>query len=644
MKHLFSRLIAVMLCVMLLVPCMGAMADTAEPTEITILFTHDLHSHLLPALDENGEEYGGYARLMTLIKEQKAIDPNAILVDGGDFAMGSLFQTAYPTSAIELRMMGSMGYDATTFGNHEFDYLPKGLAAMLNAAVDSGDPLPMILDANYLPPVEGDSAYTADSALVQAAFDRYGIKEYTILERGGVYYVLFGIFGFNADDCAPNSGMVFADPAETAQRVVDAAVAECAATYGAEPVVVCLSHSGTSSREGEDYDLAQKVNGIDVIVSGHTHTTLNEAIVVNGTYIVSVGEYGRNLGVLHLTRNADGTLSLSSYEMLPVNAEVSDDPEIAALVEQFKTAVDTDYLSAYSMSFDKVLTSNPYTFDTVDEVYATQHESTLCNVFSDAYKWAVEQATGETVDMAVTASGVIRESLPMGNVTVSDVFNAASLGVGTEGELVAVYITGQDLLNALEVDASVQPLMRSAQLFSSGVEYSFNTNRMLFNKVDYARLRRNDGSLEEIDKEKLYRVVTGMYCGQMLGSVEETSFGLIAITPRTADGTPIAADELVNYVVRDENGVPLKEWYAIASYLEQMGGEMDAQYAQPDGRKVVYSSWNPVDLLRNANWFTFALIAVVVVAALLLWLIIWIIVRIIRFIVRLIVRIFRKKK
>ena len=116
MKNFFSRLVAVVLCVLLLVPAAAAFADTAQPTEITVLFTHDLHSHLLPALDENGSEYGGYARLMTLSRQQKAIDPDAILVDGGDFAMGSLFQTAYPTSAIELRMMGAMGYDVTTFG------------------------------------------------------------------------------------------------------------------------------------------------------------------------------------------------------------------------------------------------------------------------------------------------------------------------------------------------------------------------------------------------------------------------------------------------------------------------------------------------------------------------------------------------
>ena len=124
-----------------------------------------------------------------------------------------------------------------------------------------------------------------------------------------------------------------------------------------------------------------------------------------------------------------------------------------------------------------------------------------------------------------------------------------------------------------------------------------------------------------------------MYAGQMLGNVEATSFGLLTITPRDKDGNPVEIADLVNYVVRDKNGVALKEWYAIASYLEQMGGEMDAYYAQTDGRKVVYSSWNPIALLRGANKFTYILIAVVVV-----------LIAIVALITRGVVRLIRKKR
>lgn len=620
MKKTIIRICAIFLVgAMLLSLCLTVFAEE-EATPVTVLFTHDLHSHLLPAVGDDGNEYGGYARLMTVIKEQKEKFPDAILVDGGDFSMGSLFQTAFATSAIELRMMGAMGYDATTFGNHEFDYLPKGLASMLNVAADCGDTVPAILDANYLPPAKGEEGYSSDSEAVWNALEKYGVKDYIILERGGIYYVLFGLTGYDSDDCAPNSGMILQDPAEIAQQVVDAATAECMETYGVEPLVIALSHSGTNNGQGEDYELAQKVSGIHLIVSGHTHTTLHEPIQVGNTYIVSAGEYGKYLGVVQMDYKSDGTAFLTDYALIPINDSIEEDAEIAALVESFKTDVEKNYLSNYGMTFDQVLTTNSYQFDTVDDVYDYAHESTLGNVFSDAYQWAVEQATGLDVDVALTASGVVRESIPMGDVTVSDIFNAASLGVGTEGELIAIYLTGTDLKNALEVDASVYPLMHSAQLFMSGVEYSFNTSRMLFNKVDYAMLRSNDGTLEEIDDEKMYLVVCGMYMGQMLGSVEATSFGLIKITPRDSEGNPIAVSDLVNYVVRDEDGVAVKEWYAIASYLKQMGGTMDARYAQADGRKVVYTSLNPVNLLRNANKFTYILIAVILVLVMIIFL------------------------
>ena len=148
LRRAYGLLLAILLVLGLALP---ALAD-APTIPATILFTHDMHSHLLPSTDETGAEYGGYSRLKTAIDAQKAVHPAAILVDGGDFSMGSLFQTAYADSALELRVMGTMGYDATTFGNHEYDFRPAGLASMLNAAVDSGDPLPAIVEANYLLP------------------------------------------------------------------------------------------------------------------------------------------------------------------------------------------------------------------------------------------------------------------------------------------------------------------------------------------------------------------------------------------------------------------------------------------------------------------------------------------------------------
>ena len=608
------RRLSVLLSMLLALAVAPLAAGQSSGQQVTVLFTHDLHSHLLPAAGEDGEQYGGYARLMSAIQAQRRDAPDALLLDAGDFSMGTLFQTAYATSALELRAMGAMGYDVVTFGNHDYDYRASGLAGMLRAALDSGDPLPAVVEANYLPPAQGEAGYDETAQAVWDAFADYGVADYVLLERWGVWFAVFGLMGTDAHASAPMSGMVLHDAQATARRVVEQATADCLAQNGVEPVVICLSHSGTDGGRGEDYELARAVEGIDLIVSGHTHTVLDRPIQVGETYIVSAGEYGRNLG--RITLNWDGSgVSLDAYELIPIHAGLEEDGEMAAWIEGAKGEVEENYLSGFGLGFDQVLARNPHRFGSVDQLYADPREQTLGNLITDAYLWAAQRATGEPVDLAVTAAGVIRASLPQGEITVSDVFNMVSLGIGADGvpgyPLVEAYLTGAELRTVLEIDASVAPMMPAARICVSGAAYTFNTNRMLFNKVTQAHLIRADGTLEEIEDDRLYRVVTGLYCVQMLGAVEDTSFGLLSVTPRTADGTPIPMEEIEDYILRDEQGNELKEWYAVASYLQEaLDGEVDERYAQPEGRKSVYSSWNPVELLKNPNRFTFIALAV----------------------------------
>ena len=581
---------------------------------ITILFTHDMHSHLLPAKDESGRSYGGYARLKIAIDAQKERHPNALLVDGGDFSMGSLFQTVYATDAAELRIMGALGYDAATFGNHEYDYRTAGLANMLNAAVDSGEPLPAILEANYKPPLEGDPSYDKEAAALWVAFERYGVQDYTVIQRGGVNLAVFGIMGEDSDACAPMSGMVFQDPVPIAREIV----AQIEAEVPEPRVVVCLSHSGTNENpeKSEDQRFAAEVDSIDVIVSGHTHTTLSEPIQVNDTYIVSAGEYCKNLGVLTLTRDGD-TLSLSDYTLIPIDDSLPENEAVAAKIEDYKRLVEDSYLTKFgSLTFDQVLAFNPYEFDSLSDLEA-HRESPLGNLIADSYVWAVKEAEGEDyvpVDFALTANGVIRESLPTGEVTVSNVFNISSLGIGADQipgyPLVSVWITGKDLKNAFEVDASVTPLMPATQLYFSGMTFTFNPHRMIFNRVTDCAQVLEDGSTLSIEEDRLYRVVTGLYCGQMLGAVNDESFGILNITPRDAQGNEIT--NLEDIILHDKDGNELKEWYALASYLGDMG-TVSQEYSGPDGRKIVDNSWNPTHLLANLNGISIAVFAAVLV-------------------------------
>lgn len=626
----FRRFSAFFLALLLAVLCVlpvGAVAEgcTQETNVTTILFTHDLHSHFLPQSTAEGGESGGYARLKTVIDGERAMNPDALLVDGGDFSIGSLIQTLYTTQAAELRTMGAMGYDAVTIGNHEFDHKGVGFAEMLNSAkaaqtaamgllTDSQYPprnleayqaqygpltlaLPALLEANYAPADDNP-----DRAFIRSAMEDYGVTDCVTLERGGVTYGLFGLMGVDSDECAPTSGFTRTDAAKAAKRCVETLKGE-----GAE-IIVCLSHSGTgdSLASSEDEELAKAVDGIDVIVSGHTHSTLAEPLVVNDTYIVSSGPYCQNLGSLTFSWDDGGEKRLLDYRLIPIDETVAEDPEIAGIVEQWKDMVGEAYLARYGLTYDEVLTHSDYDLNT--PASAVQENNGLGTLVSDAFLWADRTLNAAYADsphtVSVTADGVLRANLPAGDLTAAMAFDVLSMGVGEDGTsgfpLVAVYLSGKELKAAMEVDASVTPIMPAAQLYMSGAEYRFNTNRMFFNRVYDAALtdvtfdESGTGNAYEIDDNALYRVVTGMYSAQMLGTVKSKSMGLLSLEPKQANGTPVT--DFADCILYDANGNELKEWYALAAYLEQFGEDgLPDRYADPaNGCKQVSDSFWPV--------------------------------------------------
>ena len=643
----FRRFSAFFLALLLAVLCVlpvGAVAEgcTQETNVTTILFTHDLHSHFLPQSTAEGGESGGYARLKTVIDRERAVNPDALLVDGGDFSIGSLIQTLYTTQAAELRTMGAMGYDAVTIGNHEFDHKGTGFAEMLNSAkaaqqaavelllVDARPledmdaykerfgpvtpVLPTLLEANYAPADDNP-----DRAFIRSAMENYGVTDCVTLERGGVTYGLFGLMGVDSDECAPTSGFTRTDAAKAAKRCVETLKGE-----GAE-IIVCLSHSGTgdSLASSEDEELAKAVDGIDVIVSGHTHSTLAEPLVVNDTYIVSSGPYCQNLGSLTFSWDDGGEKRLLDYRLIPIDETVAEDPEIAGLVEQWKDMVGETYLARYGLTYDEVLTHSDYDLNT--PASAVQENNGLGTLVSDAFLWADRTLNAAYADsphtVSVTADGVLRANLPAGDLTAAMAFDVLSMGVGEDGTsgfpLVAVYLTGKELKAAMEVDASVTPIMPAAQLYMSGAKYAFNTKRMFFNRVYDAALtdvtfdESGTGNAYEIDDNALYRVVTGMYSAQMLGTVKSKSMGLLSLEPKQADGTPVT--DFADCILYDANGNELKEWYALAAYLEQFGEDgLPDRYADPaNGCKQVSDSFAPGQLLAGWNGITWVVLGIV---------------------------------
>ena len=167
-----------------------------KPKQLKVLFTHDIHSHLesFPIM-EDGEKVisGGFSRIRTLIKQQLEKAPDTLIIDAGDFSMGTLVQTVFDTEAAEIRLLGEIGCDVTTLGNHEFDFNSKGLANMLTVARDSGDKLPAMVLCN----VDWDSmrkqGLSQNQQLLLEAFEKYGIKDYVVLQKGDVKIAVIGV-------------------------------------------------------------------------------------------------------------------------------------------------------------------------------------------------------------------------------------------------------------------------------------------------------------------------------------------------------------------------------------------------------------------------------------------------------------------
>lgn len=598
-KRLPALVLALLLTLGLSLPTLTARADEPQAA-LTVLFTHDTHDHFYP----DAADVGGFTRLSTALKDarQRAQNPT-ITVDAGDFSMGSLFQTVYATDAPELRALGAMGYDVVTLGNHEFDYRPQGLADMLSAAKGSGDPLPALVQANYRTPKDSSAQVAVD------AMDNFPVTDYTVIERDGVKIAVFGIMGVDSDECAPMSGMVLEPVAEAAKRVVAEIKEKENPTF-----IICLSHTGTETGKGEDYELAKAVDGIDLIISGHTHSTLTEPIEVNNTLIVSCGPYTRNLGSITITPDGGYT----DYTLTPLDPSIPSDPDMEALAQRFKAEVDENYLSQFGLSYDQVIT-------TATEDFSVAQTG---NLIGHAYIETIQALEGEAYDpiaFAVAPSGVIRDVIRQGEVTTAQAFDILSLGSGADGSpgypLVSVYLTGKDMRNVFEVDASVSLLMGAATLYGAGSWWHYNPNRMFLDRVTECQVFNNYGAQAgPFADDKLYRVVADLYSGQMLATVKDKSFGLLSITPRDQDGNPVTDFE--EYILRDREGRELKAWQAFAAYLSTQ----EAVTPQDPGKiKRAIPSWNPLDLLIPMGMPT---LVVLVVALLLIAMIVLIIYRI----------------
>jgi 5'-nucleotidase len=582
-----------------------AAAAAAGARTFTILHTNDMHASFIgmaPSADYTPFELsddttrGGYARLASLIARRSAArkgEGPVLVLDAGDYSMGTAFSAGTRETGGELHLMGRMGYDATTFGNHEFDLGPAGLGKSIGAAVKAGR-IPALLAANTDFP--GSDASLED---LQALTRNGVIRRYMVIERGGLRFGIFGCLGKEAMIYTSGGATTFADPLATARDVV-----KVLRETEKVDIVIALSHGGVEKgpdglyTAGEDVQLAREIPGIDVVISGHSHTELNEAIVVNGrTPVVQTGKESRNLGELVLALDGDN-LAVTSYRLLPIDDSIAGDRAIAKEIDRLKKLVSAAAFASRGYSVDQALAIAPRDLpNTYTDIAAG---TLLANLVTDSFRAATK------ADIGFTANGMMRAPLSRGKsgvVTVYDVFAVAPLGAGvvdpTPGStLVTGYFNGQDLKTLLEfflVDSAAHP----GEYFprASGMRFRYDLARPKFDVVTSIELGDLDRGYKSIDTSgkgaRLYSLTCPLMLGPIIVAIPKYTKGKLALVPKKKDGTPLTSKvdalemprENTGYLlpppgttdaasvarsVGKHAGREIKEWQAIMDHLRRL--------------------------------------------------------------------------
>jgi 5'-nucleotidase/UDP-sugar diphosphatase len=607
---------------------------------ITIIHTNDLHSHIQgfsPILDYRPEvaggdsTKGGWARVATAIRREKEKRNHPSLVlDAGDFLMGSLFHMLAREEAMELRLMKDMGYDALTLGNHEFDLKPEGLARILQSATAKGG-MPPIVFSNAVFSKESEK----DDAL-EEAFKQGAVKPYLILERNGLKIGIFGILGKDAAEKSPFASPVkFRDPVETSQEMV-----KTLREKEKVDMVICLSHSGVREAKSisEDEALAQKVQGIDVIVGGHSHTRLDKPMVINSTIILQASAYGKCVGVLDLLWE-NGKIRLKNYQLIDIDASTPGDMTLQKKIDSFIEVIDREVLKGANLTSQKVIGQTAFDLTIFEE------ESNLGNFMADAIRWYVNKHDSDPKDplskvvVAIESNGLIRDHLLRGKtgaLGVSDVFAAIPLGIGMDDTmgypLVSCYLYASEIKKALEILTSVYPRKGSSYFLQvSGLRVNYNPRRVIFDRVTGIGLGSEEEGYRPLDysesNKNLYRMTTNIYNAAFLKLIGKFTYGILSIIPKDRNGAPI--EDLAAFRVDADKNQPgiqeLKEWVGVMEYIRSFPDtngdgipDIPDKYKGKLGRIVGEASLNPVSLLSRGTMITWGAFSAGVILILIL--------------------------
>ena len=584
-KFLSLFLVLAMVC-SLFGAAFAAEEETATPYvipdvdgKVVILHTNDTHG---ADLDEEGTSFG-MAGVAQLKKDFEAAGADVLLVSAGDSIMGKpLVSADQGKSAIEF--MNAAGYDAMTVGNHELDFGIDNLKAL---AKDADFP---ILCADMTTEADGKTVFDSNK----------------IFEIGGVKVGVFGLATpetLTKADASKMPGITFPQT-DKLYAVAQAQVDEL--NKAGADLIVCLGHLGIDDESigNRSIDVCEHVDGIDLFIDGHSHSTTADIIakvgdtnVVNGAKIVSTGTALANVGVVIYDQET-GTLT---DELVPAASYTKTDADVAKLVDDRNTAVDKVYGEKIATTEVDLngsrsggaatdpVTKAEMTFPEGEGVRTT--ETNLGDFAADAILWQARQTLGEeNVDAALTNGGGIREALAKG-----DISKKSLLAVFPFGNTVAtIDVTGAQLLEALEAATCTTPEAIGAFPQVSGIEFTLNTGVPYVNGTQYANSTyyapANPGSRvtistvngEAFDPAATYTIATNDFTAK-----GGDTYGVFKIAGGWKDVGVSLEDALINYTTEELDGTITAE-----------------QYGEPAGRiTIVDEPANyPADL-ETGSWY-----------------------------------------
>ena len=468
MRRIVPLLLIFSLAFMALLPAPVALAQGGGNFTVTILHTNDVHANY----------DGTLARQTTLIKQVRAETPNVLLLDAGDRFLGTLFYKIYKGEMAQWAM-NYQKYDAMAVGNHEFDDGPANLAKFIKGA--NFPVLSANLDASSDPDLNGL------------------IKPYTVLEVGGEKV---GVVGLTTEDVA-----ILSSPGPNVQVLpaldsLKKAVSELEA-QGINKIIA-LTHVGYEV----DKQLASQIDGVDIIVGGHSHTCLGDVKHSAGPYptvvnspsgqpvlIVQACSKLKYMGRLNVTFDANGVPVSWDGGLLKVKDEnVPEDPEVAA--EVAKRAEPIEKLKSQVIGETLV--------DLVgDRSVCRFAECNMGDLITDAILWKMQD---QGIQIALQNGGGIRASIPKGPISMGQVMEVLPFG----NTIATFKIKGSDLWTALEngVSRAENPENEGTGRFLqvAGLRYTWTPNKPVGQRILKVEVRNADGTYSPLDPNAVYSV------------------------------------------------------------------------------------------------------------------------------------------